>query len=167
MVLGLRRARRTAVLTALTAVLVVLLPLSNINVNNALLQPQSVFAQEQGGGNESGGGPLGGLTEPSQDLSNQPGTTTIINQTLGNLSTYNSPSLGIEFLYPTQWLNVTQIFANSIAIIQYISPPDNQTNFGAVLNIAAEKLSNVTTLEEYVKSNDELLNSTLNSYNVV
>jgi hypothetical protein len=43
---GLHNVRLRTVLTAI-AVVVVLLTLSNINVNNALLQSQSVFAQEE------------------------------------------------------------------------------------------------------------------------
>jgi hypothetical protein len=108
-----------------------------------------------------------GNLSTAEDLSGS--SVTISNQTLGNLSTFNSPSLGIEFLYPTLWLNVTQLAENFSASIQYILPPDNQSQpGGAVITVSVANLLNATsTLEEYVNFNEQILNATAMSYNVI
>lgn len=145
MVLGLRKARRTAVLTSLTVVLVVLLPLSNINVNNALLQPQSAFAQQQGSGQQQ---ELQGNLSGTTTTGNLTGTTTESQAFL----TYDNPTYGIFIQYPSDWTASTSALRDYTELIAFYSPLQNLSQpFAARVAISVVQFTQNVSLPEYTE----------------
>jgi hypothetical protein len=141
MVLGLRNVRLSTVLTAVAVIVVLLLPLTNINVNNVLLQSQPAFAQVQ----EEGEGAVG-TTNATTTISNDTTTTTEPTAFLP----YNNPIHGIFIQYPSDWTASTSGLADYTDAIAFYSPLQNVSDsFPASLTISVITYGQNISLSEY------------------
>lgn len=136
MVSGLCNVRRSTVIMAAVVITLLFLPLtvSINNNNNALLQPQSVFAQVQ---------EEGAVTTNTIETND---TTTVQQAFLP----YDNPAYGIFMQYPSNWTASTSGLADYTDLIAFYSPLQNLSDsFPARLKISVIPYSQDVSLQEY------------------
>ena len=147
---GLRnvRGRSTIIIASAAVISLLFLPLTvsiNNNKNNALLQPESVFAQVQEEG--AGGGPLSGLFGGGGQQ--QGGEQ----QEERAFLPYLNPIHGIFMQYPSNWIASTSGLADYTHLIAFYSPLQNFSDiFPARLTISAIIYGQNVSLPEYTNS---------------
>jgi len=79
---------------------------------------------------------------------------------------YENSTYGIKFEFPSDWKKI-ETLSGRVSNIEFISPPKNASDiFPATISIVVEKnLGNITTLDQYTKTSDGLLNQMLGSFN--
>ena len=101
---------------------------------------------------------------PAQEVIAQTATTSTTTPT--TFLTYENSTYGIKFEFPSNWKKLETLFERVINV-EFISPPRNASDkLPATISIVVEKnLGNVTTLDQYTKTSDGLLNQMLGSFN--
>ena len=161
MVLGLHNVRgnsSTVIIAAAVVITLLFLPLTVGTNDNALLQSQSVFAQQQGDGNQTGG-PLAPLTEPFSDPFGfqQPGGGQ--QQEESAFLPYLNPINRIFMQYPSNWIASTSGLADYTELIAFYSPIQNVSDFfPARLTISVINFAQNISLPEYTDSVQTILN---------
>jgi eukaryotic-like serine/threonine-protein kinase len=80
--------------------------------------------------------------------------------------TYENFTYGIKFEFPSDWKKVEILFG-PVTDIEFISPSKNASDiFPATISITVENnLGNITTLDQYTRVSDGLLNKALGGFN--
>ena len=136
MVSSLGNVRGSTIIVTVVLITVLLLPLTASINTNVSLQSQSVFAQQQEGGEAE-------TTD----------TTTMTNETTTeptDFLPYNNPTYGIFIQYPSDWIASTNGLTDYTDLIAFYSPLQNLSDsFPARLTISVITYSQNVSLPEY------------------
>ena len=103
-------------------------------------------------------------TENTMSLPTNNATDNIRGINTGNFATYENSTFGVRFTYPSNWQK-TELLSPGTTLIQFISP--HNVASPARIEVIIEKMSNQTTLNQYLTRSNDLLSLTVDVTNII